>query len=191
MHRVLSNLLLAVDGFGVPHMWLAWTVCCLNRHCCLTAVRNRLRSHTPPTRFLTVIHCVLTLRPVVARLPATYTHSPLVWFLHILRLSLPSTDSQKKIQYWRPRCQISSVVFWVGIMADLSQTVTAVPLSAPEPPVGLDFYRRRQSSIGFWAIFWTFASVCQQKCYRLKYITFEVSVKRPFSSSSDNGKFYI
>lgn len=33
----------------------------MKQHCGLTAVRNRLRSQTPPTHFHTVIHCVLTL----------------------------------------------------------------------------------------------------------------------------------
>lgn len=41
-------------------MWIAWTVCWLNNHCDLAAVRNRLRSQTPPTRFHAVIHWVLT-----------------------------------------------------------------------------------------------------------------------------------
>ncbi len=92
-------------------MWMAWTVCCLSKHRCLTADRNRMRSQTPPTHFHTVIRCVLTLLLCNSR--SFYTTSSLCLCLvpAYTGVFVVIHSQTKKLQYWRLRCSINSVVF--------------------------------------------------------------------------------
>lgn len=115
--------------FSVFHMWIAWTVCCLNKHRGLTAVRNRLRSQTPPTHFHTVIHCVVTLPLRDSRSHYTVFSFCLIQarpeFYH---LSSAHTQRSYAVDTRNAKSTQLCLQGEVGLMTDLSQTDTAVPL---------------------------------------------------------------